>query len=37
VARLGGLDIPIPFSKALEQIFTPSARLDQALEDLLAY
>jgi 2-oxoisovalerate dehydrogenase E1 component len=37
VARLGGLDIPIPFSKALEAIFSPQARLDQALEELLSY
>ena len=37
VSRLGGLDIPIPFSKALEAIFSPQGRLDRALEDLLAY
>jgi 2-oxoisovalerate dehydrogenase E1 component len=37
VARLGGLDIPIPFSKALEEVFMPKARLLPALRDLLAY
>jgi 2-oxoisovalerate dehydrogenase E1 component len=37
VARLGGLDTPVPFSKALEEIFSPRGRLDQALEELLAY
>jgi 2-oxoisovalerate dehydrogenase E1 component len=37
VARLGALDTPIPFSKALEEIFSARGRLDQALEQLLAY
>jgi 2-oxoisovalerate dehydrogenase E1 component len=37
VARLGGLDTPIPFSKALEEIFSPRGRVDDALEQLLAY
>ncbi len=37
VARLGGLDIPIPFSKALEEVFMPKARLLPALRELLAY
>ena len=37
VARLGALDTPIPFSKALEAIFSAQGRVDQALEDLLAY
>jgi len=37
VARLGGLDIPIPFSKALEEVFMPKGRLLPALRDLLAY
>jgi len=37
VARLGGLDTPIPFSKALEEHFSPRGRLDGALEALLAY
>jgi 2-oxoisovalerate dehydrogenase E1 component len=37
VARLGGLDMPIPFSKALEEIFSPKSKLVPALEELLAY
>jgi 2-oxoisovalerate dehydrogenase E1 component len=37
VVRLGGLDMPIPFSKALEEVFMPKARLDAALKALLAY
>jgi 2-oxoisovalerate dehydrogenase E1 component len=37
VARLGGLDIPIPFSKALEEVFMPKGRLLAALRELLAY
>jgi 2-oxoisovalerate dehydrogenase E1 component len=37
VVRLGGLDMPIPFSKALEEVFMPKARLDAALAALLAY
>ena len=37
VARLGGLDIPIPFSKALEAIFSPQGRLDAEIERLLKY
>jgi 2-oxoisovalerate dehydrogenase E1 component len=37
VTRLGALDTPIPFSKALEAIFSPQGRLDDALEQLLAY
>ena len=37
VARLGALDTPVPFSKALEEIFSARGRLDQALEELLAY
>ena len=37
VVRLGGLDMPIPFSKALEEIFMPKARLDAALAALLSY
>lgn len=34
VERLGGLDIPIPFSKALEEIYMPKGRLLQALRRL---
>jgi 2-oxoisovalerate dehydrogenase E1 component len=37
VARLGALDTPVPFSKALEEIFSPRTRVDQALEELLKY
>jgi 2-oxoisovalerate dehydrogenase E1 component len=35
VERLGGLDIPIPFSKHLEEIFMPKRRLLDALRSLL--
>jgi 2-oxoisovalerate dehydrogenase E1 component len=37
VAREGGLDIPIPFSRDLEEIFSPKGRLAAALGALLAY
>ncbi len=37
VLRLGGLDMPVPFSKALEEIYMPRRRLRAALEGLLAY
>jgi 2-oxoisovalerate dehydrogenase E1 component len=37
VARLGGLDTPIPFSKALEEVFSPRSRVLPALRELLAY
>ncbi len=37
VARLGALDTPVPFSRALEEVFSPRARLLPALEALLAY
>ncbi|HEY8549844.1 MAG TPA: thiamine pyrophosphate-dependent enzyme [Vicinamibacterales bacterium] len=37
VERLGGLDMPVPFSRALEQIYSPRARLLPALRALLAY
>jgi 2-oxoisovalerate dehydrogenase E1 component len=37
VMRLGGLDIPVPFSKALEEIYMPRQRLVPALRQLLAY
>jgi 2-oxoisovalerate dehydrogenase E1 component len=37
VARLGALDMPIPFSKALEEIFSPKAKLLPALRELLVY
>ena len=32
---LGGLDIPVPFSKALEEIYMPKARLVDALRRLV--
>jgi 2-oxoisovalerate dehydrogenase E1 component len=37
VARLGALDVPVPFSKALERTFMPRERLAPALEELLRY
>jgi 2-oxoisovalerate dehydrogenase E1 component len=37
VARLGALDTPVPFSKALEDVFSPRTRLLPALRELLAY
>ena len=37
VARLGALDTPIPFAKALEEQFSPQGRLLPALRALLAY
>jgi 2-oxoisovalerate dehydrogenase E1 component len=37
VTRVGGLDTPIPFSKALEEHFSARGRLDAALQELLAY
>jgi len=37
VARLGALDTPIPFSKALEDIFSPKSRLVPALRELVSY
>jgi 2-oxoisovalerate dehydrogenase E1 component len=37
IARLAGLDTPVPFSRALEEIHSPRARLVPALRELLAY
>jgi 2-oxoisovalerate dehydrogenase E1 component len=37
VARLGAIDTPIPFSKALEEVVSPKGRLLSALQELLAY
>jgi 2-oxoisovalerate dehydrogenase E1 component len=37
VSRLGGLDTPIPFSKALEEVVSPRNRVIGALKELLAY
>jgi 2-oxoisovalerate dehydrogenase E1 component len=36
VERLGGLDMPVPFSRHLEDIFMPKGRLLEALRTLLA-
>ena len=37
VSRLGALDTPVPFAKALESLHSPQARLLPALRELLAY
>ncbi len=37
VARLGALDTPVPFAKALEAVHSPQGRLLPALRELLAY
>jgi 2-oxoisovalerate dehydrogenase E1 component len=37
VARLGALDTPVPFAKALEALHSPRGRLAPALRELLAY
>jgi 2-oxoisovalerate dehydrogenase E1 component len=37
VGRLGGLDLPVPFSRALEEVYSPRPRLLPALRELLAY
>jgi 2-oxoisovalerate dehydrogenase E1 component len=37
VARLGALDTPVPFAKALEALYSPKGRLVPALRELLAY
>ena len=37
VARLGALDTPVPFSKALEAAFSAKTRLLPALRGLLSY
>ena len=37
VARLGALDTPVPFAKALEAVHSPRGRLLPALRELLAY
>jgi 2-oxoisovalerate dehydrogenase E1 component len=37
VFRLGALDTPVPFSKALEETFSPRKRLVPALGELLSY
>jgi 2-oxoisovalerate dehydrogenase E1 component len=37
IRRLGALDTPVPFSKKLEEIFTPKGRLLDAIRQLVAY
>jgi pyruvate/2-oxoglutarate/acetoin dehydrogenase E1 component len=37
VARLGALDTPVPFAKALEATFSPKGRVLPALRRLLSY
>jgi 2-oxoisovalerate dehydrogenase E1 component len=37
VQRLGALDTPVPAAQALEDVFSPKARLLPALRELLAY
>jgi 2-oxoisovalerate dehydrogenase E1 component len=37
VARVGGLDLPVPFSRALEEMSSARSRLLSALRGLLAY
>ena len=37
VARLGALDTPVPFAKALEALYSPKGRLLEALRELVAY
>jgi pyruvate/2-oxoglutarate/acetoin dehydrogenase E1 component len=37
VARVGGLDTPIPFAPPLEAVWSAESRLVPALRDLLAF
>ena len=37
VARVGGLDTPVPFAPSLEAVWTAEARLRPALDTLLAF
>ena len=37
VARVGGLDTPIPFAPSLEAVWSAEARLREALDELLAF
>jgi 2-oxoisovalerate dehydrogenase E1 component len=37
VRRVGGLDTPIPFAPTLEAVWSPAARVESALRDLLAF
>ena len=37
VTRVAGLDMPVPFSKKLEAIYSPQGRLIPAIRKILAY
>jgi 2-oxoisovalerate dehydrogenase E1 component len=37
VTRVSGLDMPVPFSKALEEIYSPKGRLMDAIRKVLEY
>jgi pyruvate/2-oxoglutarate/acetoin dehydrogenase E1 component len=37
VTRVAGLDMPVPFSKKLEAIYSPQGRLLPAIRKVLAY
>ena len=37
VTRVAGLDMPVPFSRKLEEIYSPKSRLLQSLRALLSY
>lgn len=37
VRRVGSLDTPVPFAKALEDQFLPQERLEEVFKDLIAY
>jgi len=37
VFRLGALDMPVPFAKALEAVYSPKGRLVPTLRELIAY
>jgi 2-oxoisovalerate dehydrogenase E1 component len=37
IARVAGLDMPVPFSRALEEVYSPRTRLLPALRELLQY
>ena len=37
VTRVAGLDMPVPFSKKLEAIYSPQGRLIPAIRRVLAY
>jgi 2-oxoisovalerate dehydrogenase E1 component len=37
VTRVSGLDMPVPFSKALEEIYSPKGRLAAAIRNVVGY